>query len=86
MPLPRAAIRPIAVVAAASMWIFISHFRIWPPLERNLPIGVAYALTILAGIAIWRASTWAARPARRVPPPAELWVRGRAAGPATPSR
>jgi hypothetical protein len=57
LPLPRAAIRPIAVVAAASMWIYVSHFRIWPPLARNLPDAAAYALTILAGVAIWRAST-----------------------------
>jgi hypothetical protein len=47
LPVPRAAIRPIAVVAAASMWIYLSHFRIWPPLDRNLPAGVAYAATIL---------------------------------------
>ncbi len=86
VPLPRAAIRPIAVVAAASMWIFISHFRIWPPLERNLPIGVAYALTILAGIAIWCTITWAARLARRVPPPAELWVREKTRVLPVPSR
>ena len=65
LPLPRLAIRPIAVVAAASMWIFVSHFRIWPPLERNLPTGVAYALTILAGVAIWRVSVVAAQLARR---------------------
>jgi non-ribosomal peptide synthetase component E (peptide arylation enzyme)/acyl carrier protein len=57
LPLPRAAIHPIAVVAAASMWIYVSHFRIWPPLARNLPDAAAYVLTILAGIAIWRAST-----------------------------
>jgi hypothetical protein len=65
LPLPRAAIRPIAVVAAASMWIYLSHFRIWPPLDRNLPAGVAYALTVLAGVAIWRASTLVTPLARR---------------------
>jgi acyl-CoA synthetase (AMP-forming)/AMP-acid ligase II len=57
LPLPRAAIRPIAIVAAASMWIYVSHFRVFPPLARNLPDGAAYALTIVAGVAIWRAST-----------------------------
>jgi hypothetical protein len=66
IPLPRAAIRPIAVIAAASMWIYLSHFRIWPPLDRNLPAGVAYALTVLAGVAIWRASTLVTPLARRV--------------------
>ena len=58
LPLPRPAIRPIATVAAASMWIYLSHFRIWPPLDRNLPQGVAYAITILAGIAIWQLTVW----------------------------
>ena len=48
------------------MWIYLSHFRIWPPLDRNLPSGVAYAMTILAGVAIWRASTVVAPLARRV--------------------
>ena len=57
LPLPRLAIRPIAVIAAASMWIYLSHFRIWPPLDRNLPAGIAYVATILAGVAIWRAGT-----------------------------
>ena len=58
LPLPRPAIRPIAIVAAASMWIYLSHFRIWPPLDRNLPPGAAYTITILAGIAIWQLAVW----------------------------
>ena len=64
VPIPRAALRVVAVVAAASMWIYISHFRVWPPLERNLPAGVAYVFTIAAGVAIWRASESASLLAR----------------------
>ena len=52
LPVPRALRVPISAVAAASIWIFISHFRVFPPLSRNLPLGVAYALTIAAGIAL----------------------------------
>ena len=66
LPLPRAAIRPIAIVAAASMWIYLSHFRIWPPLDRNLPQGVAYTITILAGVAIWQLTVWLPARGRRV--------------------
>ena len=66
LPLPRPAIRPIAIVAAASMWIYLSHFRIWPPLDRNLPQGVAYASTILAGVAIWQLTVWLPVLGRRV--------------------
>jgi hypothetical protein len=76
LPLPRVAIRPIAVVAAASMWIYVSHFRIWPPLARNLPDAAAYALTILAGIAIWRASSALGALTQRVSAP---WLAARRA-------
>jgi acyl-CoA synthetase (AMP-forming)/AMP-acid ligase II len=79
VPLPRAAIRPIAVVAAASMWIYLSHFRIWPPLDRNLPAGVAYALTVLAGVAIWRASALVSPLARRASVAARAIVANRRA-------
>jgi hypothetical protein len=66
VPLPRAVLRPVAAVAAASMWIYISHFRVWPPLERNLPDGLAYVATIAAGVAIWWAANAVGRLARSV--------------------
>lgn len=56
VPLPRVAIWPMATVAAASMWILITHFRVFPPLTRNLPLAVAYAMTIAAGVLVWRIS------------------------------
>jgi len=61
LPLPRLAIWPTATVAGASMWILISHFRVFPPLSRNLPIGVAFALTIAAGVVVWRLTELAGR-------------------------
>lgn len=57
LPVPRLLRRPISLVAAASIWIFISHFRVWPPLDRALPKDIAFALTILAGVVI----AWLAR-------------------------
>ena len=81
VPLPRFAVRGAAIVAAASMVIFISHFRIFPPLDRNLPRGVAYVLTIAAGIALWVAGGHAARLARRAT--ARLRARRRAPAPTT---
>lgn len=64
VPLPRLAIALVATIAAGSMWIYISHFRIFPPLDRNLPRGLAFALTIACGVAIWRTSELAARAVR----------------------
>jgi acyl-CoA synthetase (AMP-forming)/AMP-acid ligase II len=65
IPLPRHLARTVALVAASSMAIFISHFRIFPPLDRNLPRDLAFALTMLAGIALWLASAQALRLLRR---------------------
>lgn len=56
VPVPRRAAAPIGLVASASMWILISHFQVWPPLQEHLPTPVAYVATIAAGLATW----WAA--------------------------
>ena len=73
VPFPRLAIRPIAVLAAATLWIFITHFSVFPPLVRALGRGWAYVATILVGIAAWaayerlsRAARWAVVTCQRV--------------------
>lgn len=53
LPMPRIAVRPVATVAAASMWILISHFMIWPPMKDLFVVEVAYPLTVLAAIGVW---------------------------------
>jgi hypothetical protein len=57
VPLPRFFVRPVATLAAASMWILISHFMIWPPLKSLFIIEVAYPLTIASSIAVWWVAT-----------------------------
>jgi acyl-CoA synthetase (AMP-forming)/AMP-acid ligase II len=57
VPLPRFAVRPIATVAAASMWIFISHFMIWPPLKSWFVVEVAYPLTLITCLGVWWVAT-----------------------------
>ena len=53
LPLPRTVGVPIAAAAAASMAIFVTHFRVFPVFDRNLPIGLAFAATVGAGLGIW---------------------------------
>ena len=53
VPFPRSAIRPIGVLASASLWIYISHFTFWPIIDAPLIREVAYPLTIAAGVAVW---------------------------------
>ena len=40
VPVPAVVLRLVAVVAAASLWILITHFKIWPPLARAVRPGV----------------------------------------------
>lgn len=61
LPFPRVAVRPVATLAAASMWIFISHFMIWPPMKELFIVDVAYPLTILASLGVWWTMTQAPR-------------------------
>ena len=53
VPVPAVVLRVVAVIAAASLWILITHFRIWPPLARAFDREWAYVLTILAGVLVW---------------------------------
>ena len=53
IPVPRPIVRPVAVVASASMWILISHFTIWPLAIDVMPLGWAYLATLAAGVLVW---------------------------------
>ena len=52
-PVPRISKRPLCAVAGASMWILITHFSVWPVLDRAFPPALAYPLTIAAGVVAW---------------------------------
>ena len=65
VPVPAVVLRLVAVVAAASLWILITHFKIWPPLARTFDEHWAYVLTIVAGVLIWATAAQLSRLARR---------------------
>jgi acyl-CoA synthetase (AMP-forming)/AMP-acid ligase II len=52
-PVPRLVVRPVAILASASMWILISHFTVWPLAIDVLPLGWAYVATLVAGVLVW---------------------------------
>jgi surface polysaccharide O-acyltransferase-like enzyme len=56
VPVPAVIVRPTAALAAASMWIYLVHYQVWPPLDRALPREVAYVLTLSVGVAAWAAA------------------------------
>ena len=53
IPVPRWSIAPVGVLAAASMWIYVSHFSIWPIFRGVFVREVAYVFTIAAGVGVW---------------------------------
>jgi hypothetical protein len=65
VPFPRRLVPAVSLLAAASMWILISHFQVWPELHPRLPMAVAYPLTIAAGIAVWKVVEVVPRRVRR---------------------
>lgn len=65
VPLPRRLLPLVSVLAAASMWILIAHFQIWPPLTRLLPLPAAYVLTLASGVGVWFVAERLPRAARR---------------------
>lgn len=56
--LPGLLLRPVALVAAASMWIYLSHFTIWPALDAVMERELAYPLTVAAGVLVWAVARW----------------------------
>lgn len=53
LPVPRWSVRAIGTVAAASMWIYVSHFTIWPLYRTAFVREFSYVLTIASGVAVW---------------------------------
>ncbi len=51
LPTPVAAV--VGKVAAASMWIFLVHWQVWPMFTPWLDDRVAFLLTIAVGTAVW---------------------------------
>ncbi|MFK7917675.1 MAG: AMP-binding protein [Ilumatobacter sp.] len=52
--LPRPVAAVVGRIAAASMWIFLVHWQVWPLLTPHFDDRFAYALTILSGVVVWK--------------------------------
>jgi hypothetical protein len=53
IPVPRFAAKPIGVIAAASMHIFLVHWQVWPIFTPWLDRYLALVATIATGVAVW---------------------------------
>jgi hypothetical protein len=84
LPVPRLFAQPLGWLASASMWIFMTHWLIWPELTPHMPRWLAMVATIAAGAALWAAGR-SARSVLRVLKPepafdAQVAVRDRRVG------
>ncbi len=50
---PRAAARVSGVLAAASLWIYLVHWQVYPNLEQHLPL-LATLLALAGGVVAWQ--------------------------------
>ena len=66
VPMPVAGGRLVSLIAASSLWILITHFRVWPVMERNLPLGAAFVATLAVGAGAWWLYESLLRPLRRL--------------------
>lgn len=61
VPVPRILVQPLSTLAAASLWIYLTHFELWPRLADAFGSRLlAYAPTIAVGVIAWRAQRWSA--------------------------
>jgi hypothetical protein len=60
LPVPRVIAQPLGWLASASMWIFMTHWLIWPELTPHMPRWLAMAGTLAGGVLVWAAcrSAW----------------------------
>jgi acyl-CoA synthetase (AMP-forming)/AMP-acid ligase II len=67
VPVPRILVRPLGIVAAASLAIYLTHWQVFPELAgRGLPVAIAIPATVLAGVATWWCAGRVARAVRAV--------------------
>jgi hypothetical protein len=67
--LPAWAARVVTPLAAASLWIYLVHWQVYPHLEDRWPLA-ATVLSLLAGVAAWAATSWLGRRTSRARPSA----------------
>lgn len=66
VPVPRLLVRPISSVGAASFFIYLTHWAVYPPLDADHDFWAA-AASVAVGLLAWQAWTRLRRATRRPP-------------------
>ena len=59
---PRRLVGPVSVLASSSLFVYVTHWQVYPHLEHSVPV-LATALSFAVGVGYWRLS----RPLLRAP-------------------
>ncbi len=51
--MPRALVRPVGMIAAASLAIYLTHWQVFPALAGHLPVVIGIPMTLGIGVAAW---------------------------------
>ena len=54
LPLPRPVVGAVSLVASASLYIYLTHYAVFPPLLDHFPPAVVVLLSLVAGIVAWQ--------------------------------
>lgn len=60
VPVPRLLVRPVSVLASASLFVYLTHWQVYPPLEERSGL-LALVVSLVVGVAAW----WLSRPLLR---------------------
>ncbi|MBL8778760.1 MAG: AMP-binding protein [Acidimicrobiales bacterium] len=58
LPVPRATVPALRLVAGASLWIYLTHWQVYPVAEAVLPPVLALPVVLAAGVGMWRVAEW----------------------------
>ena len=63
--MPRSVSRVVGTVAAASLYVYLTHWQVWPHLAEVVPFALALPATVAAGVGAWLVAERLTGPARR---------------------
>lgn len=66
LPVPRIAVRPLGLVAGASLFIYLSHWQVFPPVREGFGKGAAMVVALVAGVCLWQLAQTVERTGRGV--------------------
>ncbi|MFC3890287.1 non-ribosomal peptide synthetase [Lentzea rhizosphaerae] len=64
LPVPRALLTPLSLLASASLAIYLTHYAVFPHLQPEVPAAIVWVVCIAVGCAVWSGITRVARAAR----------------------